>query len=146
MLAALIMSATPLWGQATNSGDIRGSVTDQSGALIPGVSVTVKDVDKDVTRTYTTNAAGLFDTGAIVADRYLVTFSKEGFKKLVQGPIALQVGTLGLNAKLEIGSATQSVVVTTDAPLLETTSATQATTLTAHRMEQLPQVGQGASW
>ncbi|MGA7857244.1 MAG: carboxypeptidase-like regulatory domain-containing protein, partial [Terracidiphilus sp.] len=49
--------------QNTNSGDIRGTVTDSTGALIPGATVTVKDVDKDVTSTYETNSAGLYDTG-----------------------------------------------------------------------------------
>jgi hypothetical protein len=146
LILALVMSAIPLWGQATNSGDIRGTVTDQSGAVIPGVTVTVKDIDKDVTRTYKTNASGLYDTGAIVADRYLLTFSMPGFKNLVIGPITLQVGTLGLNAKLEVGAATQKVVVTTEAPLLRTTSATQSTTFTSHQLEQLPQTGFGASW
>lgn len=146
MSIALLMGAIPLWGQATNSGDIRGTVTDQSGAVIPGVTVTVKDLDKDVTRTYKTDASGLYDTGSIVADRYLITFSAPGFKKLVQGPITLQVGTLGLNARLEVGSETQRVVVTTNAPLLQTTSPTQSISLTSHQMEQLPQVGFGADW
>lgn len=146
IVVALVMSAIPLWSQATNSGDIRGTVTDQSGAVIPGVTVTVKDIDKGVTRNYVTNSAGLFDTGAIVADRYLITFTAPGFKRLVQGPITLQVGTLGLDVKLEVGSTTQRVVVTTNAPLLQTTSAAQSTSFTAHQMQQFPQVGVGASW
>ena len=146
MTIALALSAIPMWGQATNSGDIRGTVTDQSGAVIAGVKVTVKDIDKDVTRTYETNASGLFDTGSIVSDRYLLTFSKPGFKKLVQGPITLQVGTLGLNVALQVGSADQSVVVTAEAPLLETTSAAQSISFASKDMQELPQVGFGASW
>ena len=54
--------------QNTNSGDIRGSVTDATGAVLPGVTVTVLDVDKNVTHTYVTNSSGLFDTGPIVPD------------------------------------------------------------------------------
>lgn len=146
MMTALLLGAIPLWSQATNSGDIRGTVTDQSGAVIAGVKVTVQDIDKDVTRTFLTNDAGLFDTGSIVSDRYLLAFSRSGFKKLVQGPIALQVGTIGLNVVLQVGSADQSVVVTADAPLLETTSATQSTSFTSKDMQDLPQVGVGATW
>jgi hypothetical protein len=52
--------------QNTNSGDLRGTTTDQTGAVIPGVTVTVHDVDKDITSTYITDGAGLYDTGSII--------------------------------------------------------------------------------
>jgi Carboxypeptidase regulatory-like domain len=50
------------WGQATNSADVTGSVTDSTGAVVPGVTVTVRDLDKNVERTYVTNEFGLYDT------------------------------------------------------------------------------------
>lgn len=132
------------YGQNTNSGDIRGSVTDPTGAVIPGVTVTVTDVDKGVTRTYTTDGAGLYDTGSIVPDHYKLTFSKQGFEKLVRGPITLDVGVQGINAQMKLGSSEVSVEVNTDVPLLNTESGAQEQTLTAQTMEQLPQVG--ADW
>lgn len=144
VLALLVMSGVPSWGQATNSGDIRGTVTDQSGAVVPGVKVTLNDVTKDVTKTFVTNSAGLYDTGAIVPDEYVITFSKPGFKSLVRGPIKVQVGSMGLNAELEVGTAAQRVVVTTAAPILNTTNPTQGATLTSHQLAKLPQVG--ANW
>ena len=55
-----------VWGQATNSGDVTGSVTDPSGAVVPGVKVLVKDIDKNTERTFVTNDAGLYDTGPLV--------------------------------------------------------------------------------
>lgn len=54
------------WGQATNSADVTGSVTDPSGAVIPGVTVVIRDVDKNLERTIVTNAAGLYDSGPLV--------------------------------------------------------------------------------
>ena len=132
------------YAQNTNSGDIRGTVTDPSGAVIPGVTVTVLDVDKGVTRTYTTDGAGLYDTGSIVPDHYKLTFTKEGFEKLVRGPITLDVGVQGINAEMKLGSSAQEVTVNTDVPLLNTESGAQEQTLTAQTMEQLPQVG--ADW
>lgn len=141
----LLTFAIPLFGQATNSGDIRGTVTDQSGALIPGVQVTVLNTDKDITRTYITDSAGLYDTGPIVPDHYKLTFSKPGFAPFVQGPIPLKVGIQGLNVRMSVGSETQ-VEVTTAAPLLDTTTAEQSTTLASEDMEQLPQVTTGANW
>jgi len=132
------------YAQSTNSGDIRGTVTDQSGAVIPGVTVTVQDVDKQVTRTFTTDGAGLFDTGSIVPDHYLLTFTKPGFETLVRGPLTLVVGIQGLNVQLAVGKAEQKIVVNTNVPLLNTESGAQEDTLVAGTMDQLPQAGIGA--
>jgi hypothetical protein len=142
-IAALFAGAVS-FAQNMNSGDIRGTVTDPSGAVIPGVSVTVQDVDKGVTHTFTTDGAGLYDTGSILPDHYLLTFSKPGFKTLVRGPIVLEVGVQGINAELEVGNTEVKIEVHTDVPLLETESGAQEQTLTAKTMEQLPQVG--ADW
>jgi hypothetical protein len=139
-----LLSGAVAFAQSTNSGDIRGTVTDQTGAVIPGVTVKVKDIDKAVTRTYTTDGAGLYDTGSIVPDHYLITFSRTGFRTLVRGPISLTVGIQGLNAQLAIGSAQQKVVVSTNVPLLQTETGAQEQTLTDTTMDRLPQVGTGA--
>ena len=126
--------------QSTNSGDIRGSVTDATGAVLPGVTVTVLDVDKNVTHTYVTNSSGLYDTGSIVPDNYTLTFTKEGFQTYVRGPIVLQVGTTGIDAQMKVGAVSSKVVVTTNTPLLQTGTGSQSTTLTAKSMQLLPQV------
>ena len=75
-LIVICSSSINLFAQNTNSGDIRGTATDSAGAVIPGVAVTVKDVDKNVVKTFTTNGGGLYDTGSIVPDHYLITFTK----------------------------------------------------------------------
>jgi len=132
------------FAQNTNSGDIRGTVTDPTGAVIPGVTVTVTDIDKGVKHTYSTDAAGLYDTGSIVPDHYTLTFSKDGFETLVRGPVTLQVGVQGIDVQLSVGSSHQEITVRTDVALLETESGAQEQTLTAQTMQQLPQVG--ADW
>src|SRR6202453_473869 len=96
-----------LFAQNTNSGDIRGTATDATGAVIPGVSVKVQDVDKGVTHIYTTDGAGLYDTGSITPDHYLVTFTKDGFGTFVRGPISLDVSVQTIDAQLKPGSTTQ---------------------------------------
>lgn len=131
------------FAQNTNSGDIRGTVTDASGAVVPGVTVTVEDVDKGVTTTYTTDASGLYDTDSIVPDHYTVTFTKNGFNSYVRGPVTLQVQTITINGHLSVGATTQTVKVSNDIPLLKTETAAQSTTLTAHTMVNLPEVGAG---
>jgi hypothetical protein len=130
------------FGQATNSADVTGTVTDSTGAVIPGVTVTVKDLDKGTERVYTTNQAGLYDTGPIVPeDRYTITYSKEGFSTLQRGPLVLRVGVTGLNIQLGVGQTTQQVVVNDAAPLLETTTAELSATLPSEQLQVLPQTG-----
>jgi len=145
-----MMLAVMLWAgfvgagfaQSTNSGDIRGIVTDSSGAALPGVTVTVLNKNTGVSKDYSTNQDGLYDTSSIVAGTYEVTFTKQGFQKFVRSSISIQVGNTTVNAQLSVGAVTQEVVVSTDVPLLKTESGDQTTTLEAKTMSQLPQVGQ----
>ncbi len=131
----------PAYAQSTNAGDIRGTVTDQSGALVPEVTVTVLNVDTGVAKDYVTNRDGVFDTSSIVTGQYQITFTKTGFNRLVRGPVTVQVGFTGVNAQLKIGSTAQQVVVTDNVPLLQTETGEQSTTLEAKSMAQLPNVG-----
>jgi hypothetical protein len=142
-LGGVLLSAAA-WGQNTNSGDIRGVVTDATGAIIPGATVTVKDVDKGETHTYTTDGAGLYDTGSIVPDHYLVTVTSPGFQTYVRGPITLDVRTVTVDVALKVGSTAQQVTVNTDVPLLQTETGSQSQTLKTEQLLNLPEVG--ADW
>src|SRR5438067_4713892 len=111
-LGLLCLSYSMAWGQATNSADVTGSVTDPSGAAVPDVSVTVRDVDKNVEHMIVTNASGLYDTGPVVpTDRYLFIFKKEGFATLQRGPMTLSTGVTGLNVELTLAQSAQQVVI-----------------------------------
>lgn len=140
----MIFSSVSAHAQNTNSGDIRGTVVDINGALVPGVSVTLDDVDKNVSRVFVTNDAGLYETGSIVPDHYKLTFQKQGFETYVRGPITILVGESTVNVQLKVGSTVQQIVVNTDIPLLQTESGDQSVTLTDKNLEQLPQIG--ANW
>ena len=137
-----------LWGQATNSADVTGSVTDPSGAVVPGVKVIVKDIDKNTEHTFVTNDSGLYDTGPLVpSDQYLITFSKEGFSTLQRGPMTLRSGVTGLNVQLPIGQSTQQIsIMETGAPLLETTTAEISSTVPQETLKLLPQTGGIPDW
>lgn len=139
-----LLSANTGFAQNTNSADLRGSVTDSNGALIPTATVTVKDVDKGTERIFTTDKAGVYETGSIVPDHYLVTIAAPGFKTLVRGPINLDVGQATLNAQLSVGAVNEQVVVTTELPLLDSSDGSQTDTLSGATMAQLPQYG--ADW
>jgi hypothetical protein len=106
ILSACIASLCPgvAWGQATNSADVTGTVTDPSGGVVPGVTVTVNDLDKNIQRSLVTNDSGVYDTGPLLPeDRYMITFKKTGFATLERGPMTLSIGVTGLNAQLTLG-------------------------------------------
>lgn len=149
MLNAFIASlcAGIAWGQATNSADVTGSVTDPSGAVVPGVTVNVRDVDKNLERTIVTNSAGLYDSGPLVpSDHYVIIFKKEGFASVQRGPMTLETGVTGLNVQLTLGQATQQVTIETSAPLIETTTAEISQTVSSETLRDLPQTGGIPDW
>ena len=140
---AMLWPALTAIAQNTNSGNIRGSVTDSAGAVIPGATVKVDDVDKGISHTYTTDGAGLYDTGSIVPDHYLITVTAPGFETFVRGPITLRVETVAIDVPLTVGASQQEVVVRTEVPQLQTEDGTQSQTLESKQLLQLPQVGSG---
>ncbi len=130
--------------QNTNSADLRGTVTDPTGKVIFGATVSVKDIDKGTERKFTTDKAGVYETGSIVPDHYIVTMSAPGFQTLVRGPITLNVGLESLNGELTVGAVTQQVVVNTDLPLLNLDDGSRTESLNGATMAALPQFG--ADW
>jgi hypothetical protein len=110
------------------------------------VVVTVKNNDTGVVREFVTNGDGLYDTNSILPGNYTISFSKEGFQKLVRGPIALQVGIVTVDGNLKVGSSTEVVEVTSEAPLLKTENAELSTTLSTEQLTDLPSVDPANGW
>jgi Carboxypeptidase regulatory-like domain len=146
--AVLVTGFVPAtYAQSTNSADISGVVTDTTGAAVPGATVTVLNIDTGVTRDYTSNSSGVYDTSSIVAGNYKITFTREGFTQLVRSSVTAPIGPTTVNAQLAVGTVATQVVVNTDVPLLTTESGAQSVTLDAQTLSQLPQVGtQGQDW
>ena len=136
------------WGQATNSADVTGSVTDPSGAVVPGVTVTIRDLDKNTERTFTTNDSGLYDSGPLVpSDHYLIIFKRAGFATVQRGPLTLSAGVTGLNLQLSLTQSLQEVLIQeTAGPLLETTTAEISQTVPQETLRVLPQAGGIPDW
>jgi hypothetical protein len=143
----LLISLVPVGlAQNTNSGDIRGTVVDASGAVIGGVNVTVTDNDTGVVKRLVTNSDGLYDTNSILPGNYTIEFGKTGFATLKRGPIPLEVGIVTVDATLKVGSSTETVEVSSTAPLLKTEDAQVATTLSTHQLADLPNVDPANGW
>jgi Carboxypeptidase regulatory-like domain len=136
--------ARPALSQSRNTGEIRGVVTDSSGAVLPNATVTVTNLDTGETYAFVSNGDGVYDTVSTPAGRYSITFSKEGFKKLERSPIVLQVAVITENATLEVGTVQEEVRVTAGgAPLLETETGDERAVLEDKAISQLPQIGAG---
>jgi hypothetical protein len=149
ILAAVLLAASlgAAFGQSTNAGDISGTVTDTTGAVIPGATVTVISIATGVSRDYTTNAAGVYDTNSIVAGDYKIIFSRDGFTTLVRSSVTVNVGQLQLNARLAVGTVNTQVVVNTDVPLVNTENGAITATMSYETINQLPQVSAiGQNW
>jgi hypothetical protein len=109
-------------GQAT-SGTISGTVTDQTGAIVPGVPVMVRNLDTNVSRTTASQEDGRFNFPALPVGRYELTVEAPGFAKYVRGPITLVLNQEAVvNPEVRPAGVQETVVVTDDAPILNTTT------------------------
>ncbi len=144
ILVAALMSwvGSKAFGQNVNAGEIRGTVTDSSGAVMPGVTVSLLNTDTGVAKELMTNDAGLYDAVSILPGNYTLTFSKEGFEKVFRPGIVLNIGAITVDARMTVGAATQQVQVTAESPLLKTETGEQSTNLQFQTMLQLPNVGE----
>src|SRR5256712_10200357 len=119
-------------------GSISGRVSDPSGAAVPGSQVTVTNTATNVSNSVTTNEAGVYTVLYLAPGRYTVVAEAKGFKKLLQN-IDVRVGDkITLDLPLEVGSVSESVNVTTEAPLLQTGSASAGQVLYRRRISELP--------
>ncbi|MGH9351436.1 MAG: carboxypeptidase-like regulatory domain-containing protein, partial [Terriglobia bacterium] len=137
--ACLPFTAVP--GRADNVyGSIRGIVTDPSGAVIPGATVTATDVNTGVSRRATTLANGGFEFLNLIAPAvYNVTIVQTGFQRFQSSGIHLNVNqTFVVNATLEVGSAQQHITVQAQLAQIDTTSMQLGTTITGKQIVDLP--------
>jgi len=116
----VILLSALCWGQK-DTGSIVGTVKDPSGAVIAGAKVTATDADRGTSFQTTTNMSGEYVAGPLRIGSYNVTVEKQGFKKAVVGPIVLDVQARpAVNVTLQVGQVTETVVVTSQGPQLET--------------------------
>jgi Carboxypeptidase regulatory-like domain/TonB dependent receptor len=127
--------------QNANTGEIKGTVTDASGAVLPGAKVTITNVQNGVSTAAITNSAGIYDAPSVPVGEYKITFSKEGFRDFVRQGISLQLQTVAIDATLQVGTATEQVVVTEAVPLLQTETSDQQVSFDTKQVLDAPTVG-----
>jgi hypothetical protein len=148
-LCLLLFVSASAFSQSRNTGEIRGTVS-AGGAVVPGVTVTLTNKDTGETKVFVSNKDGIYDTVSTPAGNYTISFTATGFKKLVRGPIPLQVDVITEDAALEVGSITETVTVEAGgAPLVETETGQQGSVMDFKTISELPQSGggiTGADW
>ena len=140
LLGALlgVLFSASLFAQA-NFGRILGTVTDQTGAVLPGATVSVIDTQRGLARTLTTDQAGEYNAPTLTPGTYTVRVEVKGFKILEQHNIALEVGKeVRVDLTPQPGDQAQTVTVSESIQLVDTTSATLGGTVSNADINNMP--------
>ena len=137
-LALVFLLSCFAFGQGT-SGRLLGRVADPSGAVLAGVKITLTNQATGITRTAQTNANGEYSFLEVPPAIYQVSFEQTGFKKNIQKDVTVEVnGVVTLNSVLQIGATQETVEVSSEAPLVDTTSTQLGAVVNDRAVSQLP--------
>jgi hypothetical protein len=138
LLGVLALPATA----QTNKATIVGTVTDNTGAVVQGATVTITKVDTNATREVTTGDSGTYEAPSLDIGSYKVTATKQGFKTVAQDKIVLQTNDrLRIDLELSPGDVSGEVTVTAAAPLVETETSNRGNVVTGREVTELPLSG-----
>src|SRR5437773_6979972 len=138
VFAVVLLWGTLAYGQTT-AGTILGVVSDESGARLPGVTVTITHLDTGIVRSVTTDESGRYRAPALGLGNYDVKAELTGFRTEVRKGIQLTVAAeVVVNLSLSVGTVTEQVQVSVESPLVETTSATLSGLVDDKKIRDLP--------
>ena len=142
LLVAMLVLASPVLAQIQiTTGVIQGTVTDATGAVLPGVTVEVRNVDTNALESRVTDANGRFVVLQLPPGKYTATFRIQGFATLVQEELIVTVGQgITLLPQLKV-STLQETLTVTGTPIVETTRSGVASTLDERVVGTLPILG-----
>lgn len=142
LIAGLVLALTPALHAQFNAS-ITGTVTDPTGAVIPGATVTITNLANHTQRSATTTGDGLYSLNELAPGHYSVQVSAKGFKAQNFADVALNGNTPnGLNITLTAGAASETVTVNANqVPLLQTADAAVSSTITSNDVTRLPAFG-----
>ena len=145
--AAMLVGVSGQLGAQTVTGAVRGTITDTSGAVVPGAKVAVINAATGVITTDATNGAGEYSVRFLQIGQYRIEITAPGFSKATYGPFSLEIDqTAKIDVPLSIGADTQSVVVSNQLqPILQTESAANGETFTENTINAVPLNGRDFS-
>src|SRR4030095_9940369 len=134
----VLVTSVPAFSQA-NVGRIFGNISDTSGALMPGTTVTITDVDRGVSRTLVTDEAGAYNAPSLPPGNYKLRAELPGFKTVERPNVVLESAKeLKIDLTLEPGAVSEKVTVTDEVPMVETANAVLGGTLQPGTIADLP--------
>jgi len=137
-LALLAITALPAFSQATTA-TMDGIVRDPTGAVVPGATVIITNVETRVASTWTTDAEGRFIAPFLQPGNYEVSIEKSGFKKALRRGITLLVAdTSRIDVTLEVGATSDTVTAMAEAPLVKTDTSELGQVIEAKPIDELP--------
>jgi hypothetical protein len=138
--ALLLMGAVRAHAQAVGSAAIRGRVTDESGASVPGAAVTVSSPSLQLReRTVVTEADGQFQLRSLPIGTYAVKFELPGFQRIVREGIVLGAGfEARVDAVLKLSAVQETITVSGQSPVIDVTTTTVSSNLTHELLDTIP--------
>ncbi len=137
MALALLFAVATLRAQST--GVIQGSVTDATGAAVPKASVTVKNIATGEERTFTTDETGLYVVPSLPVGHYEVRVKAAGLQSTTAMDLVLEVGrTVQQDFHLAVASATQTIEIVANSPVLESTTVSVGTVVDQRTVQEIP--------
>jgi hypothetical protein len=138
LILALSLSSPFALAQST-AGRVLGSVTDQSGAAVAGATVVVADTERGTSRAFATDASGEYVAADLAPGTYKIHVEAKGFKSAERPSVTIEVATdVRADFALQPGNVSETVTVSGDIPLLNTTSSTLGGTLSNQEINDLP--------
>ena len=145
LVLAMAVGAAPAFAQGGSTSTIAGTVTDTSGAVVPGADVVIKNVATNTTYTAVSGADGSFTVPAIPPGTYTITVTLMGFKTAVLNDVTANVAQVAnVKAVLTLGALEETVVVSGATEIIQTQATSVASTLGTKQIASLPVVGRGA--
>ena len=142
LIALLIVTSTMSLAQGGNQGSITGTVTDSSGALVPGAEVTATNTATGASFNTTSTSDGFFEFPLLPVGTYDIDAKKQGFNPLSAKGVKLTIGAkLNLNLELKVSAQGETVVVTGEAPVVETARTQVSSTIDDRAVANLPTNG-----
>jgi len=137
----VFLAETGLLAQ-TPTGSVTGLVTDQSGAVVPGATLTLVNTDTGISSTSQTDSNGYYTFTLIPPGNYRMSVEKVGFQTIVRSGVRLEVQqTARLDFAMQVGAVRQAVTVTAAAPLLQQGTSSLSQLVNQHNVAELPLLG-----
>jgi hypothetical protein len=122
-----------------DTGSVRGTVADQTGAAVPGVTITITSMTTGAVRTTVTNGVGRYQITALPPTTYSVKAELQSFQSVVRSPLTVNIGAIvDVNLTMIVGALTETVTVTGEAPLIQSTKTEMSSVINQEQLETLP--------